>query len=76
MVIATIGSAPAVLLQNHGVFAIGRNGEAAVKAAVMTEDAAATVWHAMQIGKLESITQQDISMLHEHYTSDYGQQAV
>ena len=76
MVIATIGSAPAVLLKNHGVFAIGRNGEAAVKAAVMTEDAAATVWHAMQLGKLQPMTQQDISRLHEHYMSDYGQRAV
>lgn len=76
MVVATIGSGPAVLLKNHGVFAIGRNGEAAVKAAVMTEDAAATVWHALQLGTLEPMTQQDISSLHEHYMSDYGQRAV
>ena len=42
----------------------------------MTEDAAATVWHAMQLGNLQPMTQQDISRLHEHYMSDYGQQAV
>ena len=72
-VVETIGRAPAVLLQNHGVFAIGRNAEAAVKAAVMTEDAAATVWHAMQIGEPQPMLEADIRKLHEHYTSDYGQ---
>jgi L-ribulose-5-phosphate 4-epimerase len=74
MVVDTIGRSPAVLLQNHGVFAIGKNPEAAVKAAVMTEDAAATVWHAMQIGELRAMAEADIARLHEHYMSDYGQQ--
>src|SRR5690606_11663173 len=55
VVVESIGSSPAVLLKNHGVFTIGKDGRAAVKAAVMTEDAAATVWAAMQIGKPESI---------------------
>jgi L-ribulose-5-phosphate 4-epimerase len=73
MVVETIGTAPAVLLQNHGVFAIGRSPEAAVKAAVMTEDAAATVWHAMQIGKPVAMNEADIARLHEHYTGEYGQ---
>ena len=42
---------PAVLLQNHGVFAVGKDPEAAVKAAVMAEDVAATVWLARQLGE-------------------------
>ena len=41
---------PAILLKNHGVFTIGPTAEAAVKAAVMIEDVAATVWAALQIG--------------------------
>ena len=72
-VVENLGGAPAVLLQNHGVFAIGRSPEAAVKAAVMTEDAAATVWHAMQIGEPRPMSEADIRKLHEHYTNDYGQ---
>jgi len=43
-VVDSIGASPAVLLKNHGVFTVGRTAEAAVKAAVMTEDNARTVW--------------------------------
>lgn len=67
---------PACLLQNHGVFAIGKNAEAALKAAVMTEDVAATVWTALQLGSLGGlipIASADIDKLHERYTNVYGQ---
>ncbi|MBK9055010.1 MAG: class II aldolase/adducin family protein [Chloroflexi bacterium] len=37
VVVESIGNSPAVLLKNHGVFTIGKNAKAAVKAAVMTE---------------------------------------
>ena len=43
VVVESIGSSPAVLLKNHGVFTVGKNAEAALKAAVMVEDVAATV---------------------------------
>jgi len=64
---------PAALLQNHGVFAIGADAEAAVKAAVMTEDNAAIVWLAMQIGAPLPIALADIDRLHHRYTHVYGQ---
>ena len=64
---------PAVLLQNHGVFAIGPTAEAAVKAAVMTEDVAATVWLALQLGQPLPISDEDIAKLHHRYTHVYGQ---
>ncbi len=73
VVIESIGKSPAVLLKNHGVFAIGRNATAAVKAAVMTEDAAATVWIALQLGMPDVIPQEDVKKLHERYTNVYGQ---
>lgn len=73
VVLESIGSSPAVLLKNHGVFAIGATPEAAVKAAVMTEDAAATVWLAMQLGQPQEIAAGDIAKLHERYTKVYGQ---
>lgn len=64
---------PAALLQNHGVFTIGRTAEAAVKAAVMTEDNAAIVWAARQLGSVIPIPQEDIDRLHDRYQNVYGQ---
>jgi L-ribulose-5-phosphate 4-epimerase len=73
VVIESIGKSPAVLLKNHGVFTVGKNATAAVKAAVMTEDVAATVWMALQIGKPDVIPQEDVEKLHHRYTHVYGQ---
>lgn len=73
IVVESIGRSPAVLLKNHGVFTIGKDAVAAVKAAVMTEDAAATVWLAMQIGNPDEIPQEQIESLHKRYTGVYGQ---
>lgn len=64
---------PAAILQNHGVFAVGSNPEAAVKAAVMTEDNAAIVWTALQIGDPLLIEQTDVDRLYERYQTKYGQ---
>jgi L-ribulose-5-phosphate 4-epimerase len=73
VVVESIGKSPAVLLKNHGVFTIGKDATAAVKAAVMTEDVAATVWMAMQLGKPDVIPQADVEKLHSRYTNVYGQ---
>jgi L-ribulose-5-phosphate 4-epimerase len=74
-VVATLeGShSPAALLQNHGVFTIGRSAQGAVKAAVMVEDNAATVWHALQLGQPLVIPSELIAQLHHRYTHVYGQ---
>ncbi len=66
---------PAILLKNHGVFTYGASAESAVKAAVMTEDAAAAVWMAMQIGSPVSIPEETIAQLHYRYTHVYGQRS-
>lgn len=73
VVVECIGKSPAVLLKNHGVFTVGKNAKAAVKAAVMTEENARTVWLAMQIGTPDEIPQEDVDKLHERYTNVYGQ---
>jgi len=73
VVIESIGKSPAVLLKNHGVFTIGKNAKSAVKAAVMTEDNAKTVWLAMQIGTPDEIPQVDVENLYHRYTHVYGQ---
>jgi len=72
-VIENIGSSPAVLLKNHGVFTIGKDARAAVKTAVMTEDVAATVWLAMQLGNPQEIAPEDVKRLHDRYMNVYGQ---
>ncbi|MFZ4813351.1 MAG: L-ribulose-5-phosphate 4-epimerase [Phototrophicaceae bacterium] len=64
---------PSCLLQSHGVFASGKNAEAAVKAAVMTEDNAAIVWTALQLGTPLQIAQSDIDKLYDRYQNVYGQ---
>ena len=73
VVVECIGNSPAVLLKNHGVFTIGKNAKSAVKAAVMTEDNAKTVWLAMQIGVPDEIPAEDVEKLHQRYTQAYGQ---
>ena len=55
LVVEGIGRSPAILLKNHGVFTVGPTAEAAVKAAVMVEDVAATVWAALQLGDPERL---------------------
>ncbi len=64
---------PACILQNHGVFATGKNAEAAVKAAIMTEDNAGIVWAAYQLGTPLPLAQADIDRLYDHYHNVYGQ---
>ena len=64
---------PAVLMQNHGVFTIGPDARAAVKAAVMCEDVARTVHLARQLGSPVPIAATDIDKLHDRYQNVYGQ---
>lgn len=73
VVIENIGNSPAMLLKNHGVFTIGKNAKSAVKAAIMTEDNAKTVWLALQIGTPEEIPMEDVEKLHHRYMNVYGQ---
>jgi L-ribulose-5-phosphate 4-epimerase len=73
IVVESIGASPAVLLKNHGVFTIGKTAEAAVKAAIMTEDNARTVWLALQLGVPDEIPAEDVAKLHHRYTHVYGQ---
>jgi L-ribulose-5-phosphate 4-epimerase len=66
-------NSPAVLLRNHGVFTIGRTPRDAVKAAVMCEDVARTVYLAVQLGEPNPIAPEDIARLFDRYTNVYGQ---
>jgi L-ribulose-5-phosphate 4-epimerase len=72
-IIRSIGSSPAILMKNHGVFTVGKTPEAAVKAAVMVEDVARTVFYALQMGQPEEIPAEEIARAHRRYLEEYGQ---
>jgi L-ribulose-5-phosphate 4-epimerase len=63
----------AVLLKNHGVFAIGKTAREAVKAAVMCEDVARSVHVARQLGTPAPIDPADVDALYRRYQEEYGQ---
>ncbi len=64
---------PSILLGHHGVFSWGETVESALKAAVMTEDAARTVWLAMQIGQPQRLPDIEVVKWHDRYQNRYGQ---
>jgi L-ribulose-5-phosphate 4-epimerase len=72
-IVAHIGTCPAILLQNHGVFSVGPTPQAAVKAAVMCEDVAKTVFYAMQLGDLIPIPAEEVARANRRYMEKYGQ---
>ena len=74
-IVATLSGhrSPAVLMRNHGVFTIGRDARAAVKAAVMCEDVARTVHVARSLGDPVPIAGPDIDSLYHRYQNVYGQ---
>jgi L-ribulose-5-phosphate 4-epimerase len=63
----------AVLMQNHGVFTIGRDARDAVRAAVMCEDVARTIHIAKQLGTPVTIPDEAVDSLFERYQNVYGQ---
>ncbi len=74
-IVATLAGhrSPAVLMRNHGVFAIGRDARAAVKAAVMCEDVARTAHLTRALGDPVPIAPADVDALHRRYQNAYGQ---
>lgn len=64
---------PAVLMQNHGPFTVGKDGRSAVKAAVMVEEVAKAMRLARQLGDPLPIPQESIDQLNNRYQNVYGQ---
>jgi L-ribulose-5-phosphate 4-epimerase len=71
-IVESIGPSVAVLMRQHGVFTIGESVEKALKAAVMVEDIAKTVWLALQIGEIEELPAEEIAANYERYRTRYG----
>ena len=72
-IVRSIGDSPAILMKNHGVFTVGKTPEAAVKAAVMVEDVARTVFYALQLGQPDEIPAEEVARAHRRYLEEYGQ---
>lgn len=64
---------PAVLMQNHGPFTIGKDGESAVKAAVMVEGVSRAAFFAQQLGDPLVIPDEIVDKLYDRYQNVYGQ---
>ena len=71
-VLRAIGSSPAILMKNHGVFTIGKSVQAALKAAVMVEDIAHTVWLALQLGQPDELPADEVAANFDRYQHRYG----
>jgi L-ribulose-5-phosphate 4-epimerase len=65
--------APAILLGSHGTFAWGPTPRAALKAAVMTEDVAKTVFLARQLGQPTCLPSAEAEKWYQRYHTRYGQ---
>lgn len=74
-IVATLSGhrSKAVLMKQHGVFTIGKDAKDALKAAVMCEDAAKSVFLANQLGGGIPIPQADVDALFGRYQNVYGQ---
>jgi L-ribulose-5-phosphate 4-epimerase len=74
-IVATLSGhrSAAVLMRSHGVFTIGKDARAAVKAAVMCEDVARSVHISRQLGEPLPIAEADIDRLYDRYQNVYGQ---
>ena len=74
-IVKRIGTCPAILMRNHGVFTVGPTVEAALKAAVMLEEAAQTVHYAMLRGTVEELPDNVIKEAFKFYKEKYGQKS-
>jgi L-ribulose-5-phosphate 4-epimerase len=64
---------PAILLARHGVFAFDATPAKALKAAIMVEDVAKTLWLAQALGPVSSLPKDEIEKWWTRYHETYGQ---
>ena len=72
-IVAKIGNARAVIMQNHGVFTIGNSPKQATKMAVEVEEIAKITHLAMLIGQPIVLTPEQLGQMDDLYTNLYGQ---
>lgn len=67
------GRGPGILLGRHGVFTFDITPAKALKAAIMIEDVARTMWLALQLGRPEPLPPEEIEKWWTRYHTTYGQ---
>jgi L-ribulose-5-phosphate 4-epimerase len=72
-IVASIGHARAILMQNHGVFTIGNSPKQATKMAVEVEEIAKITHLAMLMGQPIILTPEQLGQMDNLYTNIYGQ---
>lgn len=70
--VTTLGEGRAVLLANHGLIGVGKNTADALKVCYIAEKTAMIALYARQLGSINSLPEDDISMLHQNF-KNYGQ---
>jgi L-ribulose-5-phosphate 4-epimerase len=73
-IVKEIGTCPAILMRNHGVFTVGNTVHAALKAAIMLEEAAQTMHYAMLRGNVKELPEEIITESYQFYQEKYGQE--
>lgn len=69
----SLGSRNAILMENHGMLAVGESIEKAYANAVIVEEAAKVTLYAIQIGGMKTITDQECDYLRKQTNENYGQ---
>jgi len=72
-IVAKIGRARAIVMQNHGVFTIGASAKQATKMAVEVEEIAKITHIAMLRGAPIVLTGEQLNFMDDLYTHKYGQ---
>ena len=72
-ILANIGQSLAIIMQNHGVFTIGKSARQATKMAVEVEDIAKITHLALLRGQPIMLTPEQIAEVAELYAHNYGQ---
>ncbi len=72
-IVAKIGNARAIIMQNHGVFTIGNSPVQATKMAVEVEEIAKITHLAMLRGQPIILTPEQLGQMDDLYTNLYGQ---
>jgi L-ribulose-5-phosphate 4-epimerase len=72
-IVRKIGQSLAIIMQNHGVFTIGKSARVATKMAVEVEEIAKITYLALLRGKPIILSQTQVAEMADLYTNIYGQ---
>ncbi|GCF93176.1 L-ribulose-5-phosphate 4-epimerase [Enterococcus florum] len=65
---------PAILLKNHGIFTVGKSATSSLKAAVILEETAQSVYFARTMNPtIQPLNQEYVTEVYDFYQNHYGQ---